>query len=172
VTPLHLVCTSRAAAAPAVLQALLAAGAHPEGATEDGLQPLHFAARTNEVRHVRALLEGGAGPDCCDCHGYSPLHFASQKPDAASLATVEALLARGATPDTADALMRQTPLHVAANHGCVEVIRRLVEAGADATARDNMKATPLHLAARAGHAEAVRALAAAGQGRIDIDAKV
>jgi ankyrin repeat protein len=47
-----------------------------------------------------------------------------------------------------------TPLHVASSYGYLEVVRTLVEQGADMTAQDNRKKTPLH--------------AAAGEGRVDV----
>src|SRR6266850_2211411 len=47
-----------------------------------------------------------------------------------------------------------TPLHVASSHGYLEVVRTLVEQGADMTAQDNRKKTPLH--------------AASGEGRVDV----
>ncbi len=42
--------------------------------------------------------------------------------------------------------MQQTPLHVAADYGCVEVVRWLLSHGADVNARCYNEFTPLHLA--------------------------
>lgn len=57
----------------------------------------------------------------------------------------------------------ETPLHAAIEEGHTEVVRLLIETGADknqATPDDDE--TPLHLAARKGHLEIVRVLVEAG----------
>ncbi len=51
-----------------------------------------------------------------------------------------------------------SPLHEAAFQGCVDEVRRLLEAGADPHARSFTGETPLHLAALAGRADVVRLL--------------
>ena len=48
--------------------------------------------------------------------------------------------------------------NLAAKHGHLEVVRLLIEKGADATAEDKDKKTPLHFAAANGHLEVVRLL--------------
>ena len=49
-------------------------------------------------------------------------------------------------------------VHLAAENGHLEVVRLLIEKGADATAEDDDKSTPLHYAAENGHLEVVRLL--------------
>lgn len=56
----------------------------------------------------------------------------------------------------------QLPLHFAAKRNRPEIIRLLVELGADKNARDPSGVTPLHLAAGHGHADAVRTLLSLG----------
>ena len=57
----------------------------------------------------------------------------------------------------------KTPLHGAAMHGHVELLKMLVERGSVVNARDRFSgATPLHSAAAAGHADAITALLEAG----------
>ena len=62
---------------------------------------------------------------------------------------------------------RQTPLHLAATGGHIEIVRLLLEKGADINARD-IKGTPLHWAASRGHLEVVRWLVENGA---DINAR-
>ncbi len=57
------------------------------------------------------------------------------------------------------------PLHMAAWNGKVEIVRMLIDAGADVNAQDDeedTKCTPLHYAAFNGHEEIVRMLIDAG----------
>ena len=57
---------------------------------------------------------------------------------------------------------RDTALHCASAKGRVEVIKLLVEHGADKEAKDADGATPLHLAAFNGHVEAIKLLVQLG----------
>jgi len=58
----------------------------------------------------------------------------------------------------ADALHAKTPLHFAAHFGHVEMVRRLLAAGANAAAVDSHGHTALHYAAHEGHLACIRAL--------------
>jgi len=68
--------------------------------------------------------------------------------------SLEKLLKCPRSPNTRDA-EGQTPLHHAAEHGHVEPMRLLLEAGAEI---DTPSKTPLHAAVESGHLEAVRFL--------------
>lgn len=88
---------------------------------------------------------------------------AVQKDDVAGL---KALIARSANVNELDP-NGDAPLVMAAYLGHTEIVRLLLEAGADVTAVDpGMKATALHAAAYAGRTDAARLLIAHG---IDID---
>lgn len=79
---------------------------------------------------------------------------------------VKALIAKGADVDELDS-NGDAPLVIAAYRGYTEVVRLLLEAGADVAAVDpGMKATALHAAAYAGRTEAAKLLIAHG---IEID---
>ena len=54
------------------------------------------------------------------------------------------------------------PLHVAAEHGCLEVVEFLISKNCDVDAGDNAGVKPLHLAAIGNHIEVAKALFAAG----------
>ena len=73
------------------------------------------------------------------------------------------LLKAGADANTKrDYYNGKTPLHTAADKGCVDVVDLLIKANADVNARDDSGKTPLHYAALEGHVEVVRRLVAAG----------
>lgn len=92
----------------------------------------------------------------------SALMKAVQKDDPARVKT---LIAEGADVNELDG--GDAPLVMAAYLGHTEIVRLLLEAGADVTAVDpSMKATALHAAAYAGRTEAAKLLIQYG---IDID---
>ncbi|HEY5937381.1 MAG TPA: ankyrin repeat domain-containing protein [Kofleriaceae bacterium] len=59
---------------------------------------------------------------------------------------MRAMLARGVSPDAARDLLGRTALHLAAERGDLEIVKLLVEAGADPTALDHKRNTPRALA--------------------------
>ncbi len=89
----------------------------------------------------------------------APLADAAMRQD---VDAVRGLIARGADPDAAHG-DGTTALHWAAQHGDVEVVALLVDAGANIEARTRLGShTPLHVASRSAQAAAVRALLGAG----------
>ncbi|KAJ3610520.1 hypothetical protein NHX12_022612 [Muraenolepis orangiensis] len=86
------------------------------------------------------------------------------------LPVVDKYLSDGGNPDVVDHFQR-TALHKAASKGHVEVIKRLLEAGAAGakiTCRDKLRSTPLHVAVRTGHYECAEHLIHCGT---DINAR-
>ena len=86
-----------------------------------------------------------------------------------SVAAVRALLARGADVNAKEQLRGQTALMWAAAENHTDVVRALVEAGADVKVRSNGGFTPFLFAIRAGRTEAVRALLELGADPNEID---
>ncbi|XP_054723350.1 protein phosphatase 1 regulatory subunit 12C-like [Uloborus diversus] len=94
---------------------------------EDGMFPLHSAARNGFVRVMEKLIAAGAGTRVKDRKEKTPLHWAlsSEKEIAAELlvnadSEVCSLDSDGCAP-----------LHLAAMHGYVGVARKLLSAGAN-----------------------------------------
>jgi uncharacterized protein len=92
-TPLELASRS---GSPAVVKALLAAGADPNRPDATGATALHLAAAAGNPDAVSALLEKGANPNVRENEwGQTPLFFAAENNRAAA---IKVLLAKGADP--------------------------------------------------------------------------
>jgi ankyrin repeat protein len=124
---------------------LLAAGASANDRAPNGASVLVVAAHSGHGPFATLLLEKGADPNAADA-GYTALHAAVLRGD---VALVNALLARGANPNTplakgtpsryyskdwalnSTSLAGTTPLWQAARYGDVTIMRALAAAGAD-----------------------------------------
>ena len=138
---------------PAVITALVQAGADVNARDDSGHTPLHEAARSGIATVVRALLEEGAEVDArpfrfdpwLSTGGLTPLHNATSNPDPEVAA---ALLEAGADLGSRGGWQNGTTLHHAARSGNAAVAALLLEAGAHVNARTHRGLTPLHEAAR------------------------
>jgi len=131
------------------------------GGNEIGMTALHAAANNGHLSVVRALLAAGAPPDAMMSDGYKPIHCAlmprgNVRPAReASIAVADALVASGATYTIVSALLRgdrefakrelardaslanfedschRRPISIAADRDDVEMVRLLLERGAD-----------------------------------------
>ncbi len=195
-TPLYaavmvLAMTSREAAyfddAQRAVVALIEAGADVHKGTDEGMTPLHLAARNGFEAVVRALIGAGADVNQANRHGSSPLWFANGH-ESTARALRNAGAARSPDDELYDVLMKRTedatrvreladaganvnllrygctPLCMAAEYGCEAVVRALIEAGADVEKKDEQDGgmTPLSLAVGRSHVAVVKALIEAG----------
>jgi ankyrin repeat protein len=139
---------------------LLRAGANVNDTAADGNSALVLATFAGHTEVARVLIDAGADPNAAGA-GYSALHAAALRGD---LATVKALLAKGANPDpliTKGSPVRRfgsqwalptpftgaTPLFVAATYVELEIVRALLAAGAKPSIALPNGMTPLLAAA-------------------------
>jgi uncharacterized protein len=130
----------------------------------DGFQSLHLSAFFGRADVTALLLERGADVTSMSRHEFvkvTPLHSAVAAEGAEDLATVEALLERGAPVD-APAEGGGTPLHSAAFNGNVPIVQALLAHGADPEAATDDGKTPLDLARENGHENVLQLAASDG----------
>jgi ankyrin repeat protein len=176
--PIFYVCRSRVAAnAAAAAGDLLARGADPNVGGPENWTCLSVACSHGDAELVRVLLEAGAEPNDNDSlyHSVEPadpsctlllLEHGAEVPGTNALAhaldydridRVRLLLDHGADPN------ERAPIHHAILRGrSPEVIRLLVERGADLAHRDRHGLTAYQQAVRRGRRELAEALAALG----------
>ena len=148
--------------APSVKR-LLKAGANPNYALPDQTKILALSATNGSIDAALALLDGGADPNVADKTGNTPLHVAAQN---GSIELVKKLLTKGANLNAQNAPAQltgfrpvgglQTPLLIAARSNNVDVMRVLIEAGADRTLKPQDGVSLFLAAAASGHVEAAK----------------
>jgi ankyrin repeat protein len=163
---------------PAMTKKLLAAGADPNMALASGETPLMLAAREGQVATVHALLEGGADPSAKEKNGgqtalmwaiagshsdvtkelvehkadvnarsksgSTALMFAAR----GDLESARILLSAGADVKVAIPDWGGTALIIASTMGQADIVKALLEKGADPRYRDVNSFTALHAAVR------------------------
>jgi ankyrin repeat protein len=188
-----------------VVSALLAAGADRTACDSEGFSALRRAVRAGQAETAALLVRYGAPDDSTDIDRFigagrradraAAEQLLAEHPDlpgqltdddraavveaagSAPAAAVALMLDLGFSPDDRNGLGEQ-PLHTAAYYGNAEVVRLLIDAGADLDARDaRFDGTPLAYATvgsgeRAGEPgnwiETVRLLIDAGASRDDV----
>ncbi|KAI8496166.1 hypothetical protein Bbelb_260070 [Branchiostoma belcheri] len=148
--------------------------------------PLILAVITKNEDLVRCLIQLGADVNSTNEAGESPLHFvftgATPNPSHATRKTPIAAKDRNATDAVFAALVENganlnasdkqgfTPLHVAAERGCLEEVQTLVKAGADINVQTPVTGlTPLSLAKHANNTAVVNYLVQHAEGKANSD---
>lgn len=125
--------------------------ADPNDFPKGSPSPLMLAITEGKVTIARSLMDHGAIADRVDGKGQTPLLLASKL----GLAEIVRLFRPDAIKAACDTVRRVNPLHVAND---TEVLRILLNSGANPNACDSFGQTALKLAAGKGHADAVSLL--------------
>jgi len=158
---------------PDVVDVLIQKGANVNATTKSGFTPLTFAVMKNDAASVRRLIQAGADPNYAlpDKDKTKMLAVAGSYNSADAAA---ALLDGGADPNVIGRRGR-TPLHMAAQEGQLDLVKKLVSKGANLNVQTEKttpdpnafrtaagEQTPLLLAARFNHVDVMRVLIEAG----------
>jgi ankyrin repeat protein len=129
-----------------VAQLLLERGAAVNAQRNDSSTPLHLASYNGKPEIVHLLLGRGADANAKSDIEETPLHSVScgeYESQEAGLRVAELLLQRDADVN-ARRKDHSTPLHVASYYGNVEIVRLLLDNGANADAKSVIEESPLH----------------------------
>ena len=138
---------------------LLRAGANVNAADDHGVTPLSRASENGSTAMVEKLLEAGADANAVQTSGLTPLMIASRT---GNMAVVEAFLARGADVNATTEQTQSTALMWAVEMPHPNIVRVLLDAGAEARTSTVKGFTPLMHAAGNGDIEMAKTLIAAG----------
>lgn len=132
-----------------------------EARNRNGESPLMMAVLKGHLDLARSLIARKAE---VNKPGWAPLHYAATNADPVSVELVRLLLEHHAYID-AESPNRTTPLMMAAQYGLPEVVRLLLEEGADPTLRNEQNLTALDFAVRASRKDAQALITAAMRAR-------
>jgi ankyrin repeat protein len=128
-------------------EALLRHGANPNAQNMHGGTALHQAASQGAVKIMQLLLANRADVNSATNDGFTPLHGAvSYGNNETRRSAVEALLKSGANVNAKTSRDGETPFHKAISRGDVELVKLLLDYGADVNAVSKFGVTSLYFA--------------------------
>lgn len=133
-------------------------GVDVNGVSDQGITPLIAAAKENQAEIARLLIDRGAKVNFVNEKGWTALMEAA---DEGAYETAQVLMQAGAQIELHGEQFHATPLGIAASEGHLDILKMLLDAGANANGPAGSQ-PPLHEAAEEGHLEVVRYLLDAG----------
>ena len=140
------------------IKLLVAKRASINAADYDKRSALHLAAAEGHSDVVKFLVESGATVNMVDRWGGDPLKDAIRGGHSECQAILRAAGGRGGYDDHSDHRDHGDKMCNAASKGDIDLVKRLVKAGASVNAADYDGRSALHLAAAEGHDEIVKFL--------------
>jgi len=142
-----------------IVRLLIAHGADVNAQSSTGNTPLMYACAGGHEEVVRVLLEAGANVEVHNENGHTPLMEAAS---AGHCGVAKILLEFGAGINTHSNEFKESALTLACYKGHLEMVRFLLEAGADQEHKTDEMHTALMEASMDGHVEVARLLLDSG----------
>ena len=140
-----------------VVTTLIRKGSPVDATTKDGYTALHLAVLNSKPEIIQVLLGFGAKVDLKGGQAReAPLHIAARMPEGFHCA--EMLLKSGANVNNVTEETGETPLHISARHGFIELLKMLLEEGADPMKLNMSGESALHIAVRHCHYDISKAI--------------
>ena len=147
-----------------VVRVLIDAGADVDIKNSDGRCPLHCACETGALDNVKMLVRAGAGVNVTDNKGNTCLTVAAYF---GHTETVRYLVGLPEVEINSGDANNYTALHRAGQKACPDMVRVLIDAGADIDIKNDSGRSPLHCAVQVLYI--VKMLVEAGAGVRDTD---
>ena len=139
-----------------MIETLLSSGFDIDSRGNDGTTPLMVAAAKGEEKTVDLLLSKGADPYLKNFMGRNLLHAAAE---GGNSSIVRSMLSCDIDINSKDDESSATPLIIAVMHNHVEVVKYLLQKGADISlTTESNKSNALHIASQYGSVEAIEML--------------
>ena len=138
---------------------LIRAGAKVNVTNDYGVTPLSLACTNRNAAMVERLLKAGANPNAALWTGETPVMVCAHT---GNVETVKLLLSHGADPNAKETQQGQSALMRAVAERHPDVVRALIDRGADVRARSKGGFTALLFASQQGDVAAAQILLAAG----------
>jgi len=136
-----------------------------DSATVEGYTAVYLAAQSGHSSTVRLLTSLGATPSIADRDGWTALHAASEKGQMSAVETLIGIVSAGGGDSAVRSLVNASSsesivaLYLAAQHGYADIVRCLIDAGANVDAvEDDGGFAPIHVACQNGHVDTVSVL--------------
>ncbi|MBT4884838.1 MAG: hypothetical protein HON55_01630, partial [Legionellales bacterium] len=149
-TPLHTAIEHRNLRS---VNALIEKNADVNAKDNQGYTPLHMAVFQSETVILQALITKGANINANDNQGYTPLHIAAFQSETE---TLQALIKVEKIDLNAKNKQGNTPLHMAAIGGHIDIVKVLLEKGAEVGIKNSQDYTALNIAHQGDNQEIIK----------------